>query len=130
MRLLSLVLAGVLLLLQIPLWIGKGSWLRVWMVDRQVEEQREVNTRLAARNAALDAEVRDLKSGYAAIEERARSELGMIRQDEVFIQVLSASSPAPSARPTDSGRGTITPPATGRGSARDPGRPAPGAARP
>ncbi|MFN7751581.1 MAG: cell division protein FtsB [Pseudomonadota bacterium] len=118
MRLLSLVLAGVLLLLQVPLWIGKGSWLRVWMVDRQVEEQREVNARLAARNAALDAEVRDLKSGYAAIEERARSELGMIRQDEVFIQVLSASSPQPAARPGDSGRGTITPPATGRGATR------------
>lgn len=123
MRLLSLVLAGALLLLQIPLWIGKGSWLRVWMVDRQIDEQREVNTRLAARNSALDAEVRDLKSGYAAIEERARSELGMIRQDEVFIQVLSANAPAPAARSSESGRGTIAPPPTGRSTPRPPPRP-------
>ena len=120
MRLLSLALAGVLLLLQIPLWIGKGSWLRVWMVDRQIEEQREVNARLAARNAALDAEVRDLKSGYGAIEERARSELGMIRHDEVFIQVLSASAPPP--RAADGGKGTITPPASGRAPSREAAR--------
>ena len=50
--------------------------------------QREINGRLKARNAALDAEVRDLKQGLEAIEERARSELGMIRQDEIFFQLL------------------------------------------
>ena len=108
MRLLSLALATLIALLQVPLWVGKGGWLRVWEVDRQVLAQREVNTRLAARNEALEAEVRDLKTGYDAIEERARAELGMIRQDEVFIQVLGAV-PAPARQPT-AGRGLITPP--------------------
>ena len=74
MRLLSLGLAVLLALLQVPLWIGKGSWLRVWEVDRQLVAQREVNGRLLHRNEALDAEVRDLKTGYEAIEERARAE--------------------------------------------------------
>ncbi|HEX6827405.1 MAG TPA: cell division protein FtsB [Burkholderiales bacterium] len=93
MRLLALALAALVLLLQYPLWLGKGSWLRVWEVDRQLAEQRRANQSLAARNVALEAEVRDLKEGLDAVEERARSELGMIRQDEVFFQILE--SPAP-----------------------------------
>jgi len=87
MRWLSVVLVAVLLLLQYPLWLGKGGWLRVWDVDRQLQEQKESNKKLEVRNAGLDAEVRDLKQGYDAIEERARFELGMIKQDEVFIQI-------------------------------------------
>jgi cell division protein FtsB len=67
----------------------------VWELDRQLEAQRQSNEQLRARNAALDAEVRDLKTGYDAIEERARSELGMIRQDEVFYQVLQPRGAAP-----------------------------------
>ncbi len=88
MRLLTLALALLILLLQYPLWLGKGSWLRVWEVDRQVKVQKETNQKLDARNASLDAEVRDLKQGFEAIEERARNELGMIKQDEIFFQVL------------------------------------------
>ena len=88
MRLLSLALAALILLIQYPLWLGKGSWLRVWEVDRQIRSQREVNRQLQARNAALDAEVQDLKAGLDAVEERARSELGMIRQNEIFFQIL------------------------------------------
>jgi len=88
MKLLALALAALNALLQYPLWLGKGSWLRVWELDRQLNLQRERNRELQARNAALDAEVRDLKQGLDAIEERARSELGMIKQDEVFFQVL------------------------------------------
>lgn len=88
MRVLALALAGLILLIQYPLWLGKGGWLRVWEVDGQIRAQREANRQLQARNAALDAEVRDLKVGLDAIEERARSELGMIRQDEIFFQVL------------------------------------------
>jgi cell division protein FtsB len=126
MRLLTLALVGLLLVLQFPLWVGKGSWLRVWQVDRQVQEQRETNARLALRNA----EVRDLKSGYAAIEERARSELGMIRYDEVFIQVLSGAAPVPAPRAAEGGRGVITPPPTGRSPGREAGRAAPAAPRP
>jgi cell division protein FtsB len=87
MKLLSLVLVTLIVLIQYPLWLGKGSWFRVWEVDRQIRAQRETNQKLHARNAALDAEVRDLKQGLEAIEERARSELGMIKQDEIFFQI-------------------------------------------
>jgi len=88
MKWLTLALGVLVVAIQYPLWLGKGGWLRVWDIDRQIAEQREVNTRLKVRNAALDAEVRDLKQGTEAIEERARSELGMIRQDEIFFQIL------------------------------------------
>jgi len=84
----SIALIALIALLQHPLWLGKGSWLRVWEVDHQVRAQRETNEKLALRNAALDAEVRDLKQGLDAIEERARSELGMIKRDEMFFQIL------------------------------------------
>ena len=90
MKALAYILAGLLLALQYPLWIGKGSWGRVWDLDRQLVAQRDGNARLKARNAALDAEVRDLKEGLDALEERARLELGMIRKDEVFYQVVPA----------------------------------------
>lgn len=88
MRWLTLFLALLIAALQYPLWLGKGSWLRVWEVDQKIAAQKEINQGLKARNASLEAEVRDLKQGYEAIEERARSELGMIKQDEVFFQVL------------------------------------------
>jgi len=88
MRLLTYALAGFIVLLQYPLWIGKGGWLRVWSLERQVEEQKLANAALAQRNGALDAEVRDLKQGFEAIEERARYELGMVKQDEVFFQAV------------------------------------------
>lgn len=90
MRALTLIFVILIALLQYPLWLGKGSWLRVWELNRQVNVQQEKNVALKARNAMLDAEVRDLKSGKAAIEERARSELGMVKQDEVFFQVIDA----------------------------------------
>jgi len=91
-RIVTLLLAILLLLLQYPLWLGKGGWLKVWDMNRQVEFQQLVNQQTQARNAVLDAEVRDLKQGTAAIEERARSELGMIKHDEVFFQVLDDTS--------------------------------------
>jgi cell division protein FtsB len=89
MRILAFSLAALALLLQYPLWLGKGGWLRVWDLDRQVRVQKDENGRLRLRNDALDAEVRDLKQGFDAIEERARYELGMIRQDEIFFQVVA-----------------------------------------
>ncbi len=87
MRWPTLVLAVLIALLQYPLWLGKGGWLRVWDMGHQLEAQRDVNHRLENRNAGLDAEVRDLKTGYEAIEERARFELGLIKEGEVFVQV-------------------------------------------
>jgi cell division protein FtsB len=92
----TLGLAVLIALIQYPLWLGKGSWFRVWEVDRQIRAQRQTNGQLQARNNALEAEVRDLKVGLDAIEERARSELGMIKQDEIFFQVLEAPA-APAA---------------------------------
>ena len=93
MRWPTLVLFALVVLLQYPLWLGKGGWLRVWEVDRQLAAQREVNQKLEVRNAGLDAEVRDLKSGFDAIEERARFELGLVRPDEVFVQVPERPRP-------------------------------------
>jgi cell division protein FtsB len=92
LRLLGLVFALLILAIQYPLWLGKGGWLRVRELNAQVEAQKEVNAGLKARNTALDAEVRDLKQGTEAIEERARSELGMIRQDEIFFQLPATPS--------------------------------------
>lgn len=87
MRWLTVGLIAVIGLLQYPLWLGKGGWLRVWEYDRQLAQQKEVTKSLEIRNAGLDAEVRDLKQGYDAIEERARFDLGMIKQDESFVQI-------------------------------------------
>jgi cell division protein FtsB len=87
MKILAAALGVLILLIQYPLWLGKGGWLRAWEVDRQVQAQKSRNTQLENRNAGLAAEVRDLKQGTEAIEERARSELGMVRGDEVFFQV-------------------------------------------
>ena len=94
MKPLAGVLTALILALQYPLWLGKGGWTKVWELERSLEEQHAVNARLQARNDALDAEVRDLKEGLEAIEERARMQLGMIRRDEVFYQVV----PAPARR--------------------------------
>jgi cell division protein FtsB len=75
--------------LQYPLWLGRGGWLRVWELDKNLQEQRASNQRLEQRNARLDAEVNDLKpeSGTDAIEERARYDLGLVRPGEIFVQV-------------------------------------------
>ena len=87
MHWLAFVLLALIAALQYPMWLGKGGWLQVRETDRQMALQREVNAKLKLRNDALDADVRDLKTGSEAIEERARAELGMIRSDEVFFQV-------------------------------------------
>jgi cell division protein FtsB len=70
------------------LWLGKGGWLRVWEVDQQLDAQRARSEQWQVRNQALEAEVHDLKQGLDALEERARYELGMIRGDEVFFQIV------------------------------------------
>jgi cell division protein FtsB len=98
MKWLTLALVALVGVVQYPLWLGKGGWLRVWEVDQQIATQRETNAKLKMRNSALDAEVRDLKQGLEAIEERARSELGMIRQDEIFFQVLEEAG-GPTKKP-------------------------------
>lgn len=101
MKGLTWVLMTLIVLLQFPLWLGKGSWLRVFDLERQLKAQQAANAALKSRNAQLAAEVRDLKTGYDALEERARFELGMIREDEVFFQVLepARTGTAPHTRP-------------------------------
>jgi cell division protein FtsB len=94
MRLLALALIVLIAAVQWPLWAGKGGWVRVWELDQQLKSQHRANDGLRARNTELAAEVRDLKTGYEAIEERARSELGMIAQDEEFFQVLEPAPPS------------------------------------
>ncbi len=88
MRKLTLVLLLLIALLQYPLWLGKGSWLRVWQYSQQIETHEKRNAYYRQRNETLRAEVRDLKQGQSAVEERARSELGLVKQDEVFFQVI------------------------------------------
>ena len=88
MKVLGALLVALIVLIQYPLWLGKGGWLRAWDMDRSLEAQRAKNRGLETRNAALAAEVRDLKQGSDAIEERARRELGMVRADEVFFQYV------------------------------------------
>ncbi len=102
MRWLALAFVTLIAALQYPMWLGKGGWLQVRDLDRQLAAQQESNARLKARNDALDADVRDLKNGFEAIEERARAELGMVKQDEVFFQLqqVPRQQEAPSGGPT------------------------------
>ena len=107
---LTWLLVVLIVLLQYPLWLGKGGWLRVWETSRQLDAQREANQQLEERNAGLDAEVRDLKSGLDAIEERARFELGMIKNGEIFVQVPQQAVPvAPVTGAAKANRDTKTP---------------------
>ena len=100
MRILAYVFIALIVALQFPMWLGKGGWLQVREYDRQVTLQREANARLKARNDALDADVRDLKTGYEAVEERARSDLGMIKHDEVLFQLQTNGAGAKATSPT------------------------------
>jgi cell division protein FtsB len=98
-KLLAVLLAGLLALIQYPLWLGHGSWLRVWDLDRQLGLQQEVNAGKRMRNEGLEAEATDLRDGTLAVEERARYELGMVKQDEIFVQLNPAGSAGPGSLP-------------------------------
>ncbi|MDR1855347.1 MAG: cell division protein FtsB [Azoarcus sp.] len=87
------VLLVLVVALQYPLWLGRGGWLRVWDLERDLQTQRDKNLKLEERNAALDAEVGDLQSGTAAIEERARYDLGLVKPGEIFVQVPRRGPP-------------------------------------
>lgn len=95
MRLLIAILVLLLFTLQLTLWFGEGSLSEVWQLRQQVERQQLDNQLLRERNAALEAEVRDLKQGLDAIEERARNELGMVKQGERFYQIIPETEPGP-----------------------------------
>lgn len=88
MRLVAIALAALLMAIQFPLWFGKGGWLRVADLERQLAAQRTINGSLAERNAQLAAEVASLREGRGAIEERARHDLNMVRDGEVFFELI------------------------------------------
>jgi cell division protein FtsB len=93
MKILGAIFVALIVLIQYPLWLGKGGWLKAWQIEDEVAVAKGKNENLEARNAVLAAEVRDLKQGTEAIEERARYELGMTRPDEVFFQYQDAAKP-------------------------------------
>lgn len=84
MRALIAILLVLIVTVQVRIWIGKDSLVDVWQLEQAVATQREENRRLLLRNQQLAAEVRDLKTGLAAVEARAREELGMVRKDETL----------------------------------------------
>ena len=91
-RRLSLLLLAVLIVLQWSVWFGKGGWLKVWERQAELTKREAENLSRKQRNAAIEADVADLKSASGAVEERARQELGMVKQGEVFVQVLEEKS--------------------------------------
>ena len=95
MRLLIVALAAALVWLQFELWLSSDGLREVWRLEDEVQRRTAENEALAERNAKLEAEVLDLKQGLAAAEERARSELGMVRPDETFYQIAPAPAGAP-----------------------------------
>jgi cell division protein FtsB len=88
MKRLTAILLVFLMVLQYHLWFGSGGLLRSWQLEDRVAQQKAENGKLDERNKALEAEVRDLKQGIEAIEERARTDIGMIKKDETFFQVV------------------------------------------
>jgi cell division protein FtsB len=99
MRILAVVIGVLLLAIQYPLWFGKGGWLRVHELERQLAAQRATNAVLAARNADAAAEAASLREGNEAIAERARLQLNMVRDGEVLFQFVGTRSDPVGAPP-------------------------------
>ena len=93
MKILAAILGALIVLIQYPLWIGKAGWVRAWQLEKDLSAHQSRNGELEARNAALAAEVRDLKQGSEALEERARRELGMVKGNEIFYQYQDPPRP-------------------------------------
>ena len=87
MRWVTLALTVLIVVVQAKLWLGKGSLPYVWSLEQQLAEQDRNNVETQQRNATVSAEVSDLKEGLEMVEDKARSELGMLRQDEILVQV-------------------------------------------
>lgn len=95
MRWTPLVLGALLLVVQADLWFGKGNLPYVVSLRQQLDDQRAANDAARERNARVAAEVGDLRDGLEMVEEKARSELGMVRPDEIFVQLNPARPAAP-----------------------------------
>ncbi|MEX3955392.1 cell division protein FtsB [Trinickia symbiotica] len=94
MRLVTVVLVVLLVLIQFPLWWGHGGWLRVHELREALDAQAKKNADEKLRNQRIEGEVQDLQAGTAAVEERARYEMGMVKDGEVFVQFVSPNSAA------------------------------------
>ena len=89
MRLVTLALVALLVLVHAELWFGKGGVPRMLELRSKLTAQQAVNDTARQRNQQLTAEVNDLKEGLEMVEEKARSELGMIKPDEIFVQIAT-----------------------------------------
>lgn len=95
MRLITTFFFVLVVAIQYPLWFGRGGWLRTHEMRLQLQAEQQMNLDLRARNDKLAAEVKDLREGAGAVEERARYELGMIKGGEIFVQIVDpAKTPA------------------------------------
>ena len=101
LRYAALILLILLISLQVKLWTGQGGMREVWRLEHRVGEQKAENAKLKTRNETLSAEVDDLKSGDEAVEERARSELGLLKPGETFYQVVEPADAT--TKPADDG---------------------------
>ena len=88
MRPLFIILIFALLFLQHKLWLGDGNLVQFTLLQHKLEKHEEENNKLIARNKALEADIKELKTGEQALEEQARHELGMIKEDELFYQFI------------------------------------------
>jgi cell division protein FtsB len=91
-KIVSLFLLLLITLLSYSLFIGKGGWLRIRSLNQQISQQKEANTQQKMRNDALSAEVKDLRKGTDALEEHARTDLGMVREGETFYRYVNPQS--------------------------------------
>jgi cell division protein FtsB len=102
MRALITILIGILIVLQITLWVGRGGVRDVRKLEHAVADQQAAIAALKERNRTLSAEVMDLKQGLEAVEELARSEMGMIKKDEQFFRVIDQPSRVVSSEDSES----------------------------
>lgn len=116
MRLATIVLLVLFAGLQYTLWLGKGGWLRIWSLERDIEAQSAKQAQLRESNAIGRADVEDLRSGLDAVDEQARREIGMLRKDETFFQY-----PQPETRPPAAGAASAAGAADASGRADDKG---------
>lgn len=91
MKLLAAALIALIALIQYPLWFGKGGWQQVRITEQRIAQMQEENLVLQNRNLVFHAEINDLKQGTDAIEERARNDIGMIKKNEIFFQIVDTS---------------------------------------
>jgi cell division protein FtsB len=99
LRWLLLTLLLLLGILQYRLWFAEGSFAEQHRLERQVEEQTRINAQLKARNAVLEREVLELQTGVKGVEQRAREQLGLVREGETFYQIVEKPDPAPQEQP-------------------------------